>query len=223
MRTRSGLCYPRVVEDKNMRVVKRRRDFAAEQFSYRKRSRNSSDIAGKRDLFDSLPDDLVISILCKLCPSATCPSDFANVLLTCRRLNGLVPNSLEHPDFRQRIVNKIMETLNWHLLVSGQDGLHELRKIAIRFEEKFYTAATSQLDYLRKISLKRLTMETKSQNPIGNALPSNSTSNSNKSLDAGKNIKELCAWFYLHINPPCFSLWCCVFDTKIIISRIFMD
>ncbi|KAM4109482.1 hypothetical protein ACB094_03G122400 [Castanea mollissima] len=94
MRTRRGLCYPRVVEDKNMRVVKRRRDFAAEQVSYRKRSRNSSDIAGKRDLFDSLPDDLVISILCKLSSSATCPSDFANVLLTCRRLNGLGLNSL---------------------------------------------------------------------------------------------------------------------------------
>ena len=34
-----------------------------------KRSRNSSDIAGKRDLFDSLPDDFVIPILCKLSPS----------------------------------------------------------------------------------------------------------------------------------------------------------
>ena len=41
--------------------------------------------------------------------------------------------------------------------------------------------------------------------------------------DAGKNIKELCAWFYLHINPPCFSLWCCVFDTEIIVSCIFLD
>nr|POE99752.1 f-box protein [Quercus suber] len=129
MRTRSGLCYPRVSEDKNMRVVKRRRDFAAEQVSYRKRSRNSSDIAGKRDLFDSLPDDLVISILCKLSSSATCPFDFAKVLLTCRRLNGLGLNFLVQirqrffedwrsqlrPDSRQRIVNKIMETLKRHL------------------------------------------------------------------------------------------------------------
>ncbi|KAK7858274.1 mediator of rna polymerase ii transcription subunit 15a, partial [Quercus suber] len=55
-----------------------------------------------------------------------------------------------------------METLKRHLPVSGQEGLHELRKIAIRFEEKIYTAATSQSDYLRKISLKMLTMETKS-------------------------------------------------------------
>ena len=116
-----------------------------------------------------------------------------------------------------------METLKRHLPVSGQEGLHELGKIAIRFEEKIYIAATSQSDYLRKLSLKLLTMETKSQNPIGNALPSNSAGNSNKSSDAGKYIKELCAWFYLHINPPCFSLWCCVFDTEIIVSRIFMD
>ena len=97
-----------------------------------------------------------------------------------------------------------METFKRCLPVSGQEGLHELRKIAIKFEEKIYTAATSQSDYLRQISLKMLTMETKSQNPIGNALPSNSAGNSNKSSDAGKYIKELCAWFYLHINPPPF-------------------
>uniref|UniRef100_A0A7N2LMM7 Mediator complex subunit 15 KIX domain-containing protein n=1 Tax=Quercus lobata TaxID=97700 RepID=A0A7N2LMM7_QUELO len=54
-----------------------------------------------------------------------------------------------------------METLKRHLPVSGQEGLHELRKFAIRFEEKIYTAATSQSDYLRKISLKMLTVETK--------------------------------------------------------------
>ncbi|KAF8029804.1 hypothetical protein BT93_E2281 [Corymbia citriodora subsp. variegata] len=56
-----------------------------------------------------------------------------------------------------------METLKRHLPVSGPEGLQELNKIAVRFEEKIYTAATSQSDYLRKISLKMLTMETKSQ------------------------------------------------------------
>eukprot|EP00261_Vitis_vinifera_P016501 XP_010645564.1 PREDICTED: mediator of RNA polymerase II transcription subunit 15a isoform X6 [Vitis vinifera] len=69
------------------------------------------------------------------------------------------------PDSRQGAVNRIMDTLKRHLPVSGQEGLRELRKIAVRFEEKIYTAATSQ-----KISLKILTMETKnsagnSQNP----------------------------------------------------------
>ncbi|GAB2282672.1 hypothetical protein Dimus_017209 [Dionaea muscipula] len=81
-----------------------------------------------------------------------------------------------HPDSRQRIVNKIMETLKRHLPLSGQEGLQELRKIAMKFEEKIYTAATSQSDYLRKISLKMLTMESKSQNTLPpNAMASNST------------------------------------------------
>ncbi|KAL9350918.1 hypothetical protein Peur_058173 [Populus x canadensis] len=74
------------------------------------------------------------------------------------------------PGSRQRIVNRIMEILKRHLPFSGQEGLQELKKIAVRFEEKIYTAATSQSDYQRKISLKMLTMETKSQNtiPTGN-------------------------------------------------------
>ena len=38
-----------------------------------------------------------------------------------------------------------METLKRHLPVSGHDGLCELRKIAQRFEEKIYTAATNQV------------------------------------------------------------------------------
>ncbi|KAF0894865.1 hypothetical protein E2562_004873, partial [Oryza meyeriana var. granulata] len=70
---------------------------------------------------------------------------------------------------RHRIVNKIMETLKKHLPVSVPEGLNELQKIAVRFEEKIYTAATSQSDYLRKISLKMLSMETKTQQNPGNA------------------------------------------------------
>ncbi|KAL3598185.1 hypothetical protein D5086_006103, partial [Populus alba] len=63
-----------------------------------------------------------------------------------------------------------IEILKRHLPFSGQEGLQELKKIALRFEEKIYIAATSQTDYLRKISLKMLTMETGSQNtiPTGN-------------------------------------------------------
>ncbi|KAH8520777.1 hypothetical protein H0E87_001996 [Populus deltoides] len=86
---------------------------------------------------------------------------------------------------RQRIVNKIMETLKRHLPCSGQEGLQELKKIAVRFEEKIYTAATSQSDYLRKISLKMLAMENKSQSTIPNSLPPNSTGSGNKPLDPG--------------------------------------
>jgi len=90
MRTRRGLCYPRVVggggdvcmSSENRIVVKRRRDSAGEHMPCRKRNRKSPEIAGKCDLFDALPDDLVISILCKLSSSAGCPSDFTNVLIT---------------------------------------------------------------------------------------------------------------------------------------------
>ncbi|KAF7843222.1 mediator of RNA polymerase II transcription subunit 15a-like [Senna tora] len=89
------------------------------------------------------------------------------------------------PDSRQRIVNKIMETLKRHLPFSGPEGMSELRKIAQRFEEKIYTAATSQPDYLRKISLKMLAMETKSQNTMSNSVPSNPGGPSNKPPDPG--------------------------------------
>lgn len=40
-----------------------------------------------------------------------------------------------------------MDTLKRHLPFSGQEGLQELEKIAVRFEEKIYTAATSQVVY----------------------------------------------------------------------------
>ncbi|CAH9141368.1 unnamed protein product [Cuscuta epithymum] len=67
-----------------------------------------------------------------------------------------------------------METLKRHLLFSGQEGLQELKKIDVRFEEKIYAAATNQSNYLRKISLKMLSMETKSaQNPMANPLQAN--------------------------------------------------
>ncbi|KAL3338815.1 hypothetical protein AABB24_027774 [Solanum stoloniferum] len=91
------------------------------------------------------------------------------------------------PDSRQRIVNKIMETLKRHLPVSGQEGVQELKKIAVRFEEKIYSAATSQQDYLRKISLKMLTMETKSQTPMTNSVQPNPASSGQNGLGPGSH------------------------------------
>jgi PAX-interacting protein 1 len=38
-----------------------------------------------------------------------------------------------------------IEILKRHLPFSGQEGLQELKKIAVRFEEKIYTAATNQV------------------------------------------------------------------------------
>ncbi|KAJ6932333.1 hypothetical protein NC651_007916 [Populus alba x Populus x berolinensis] len=63
------------------------------------------------------------------------------------------------PDSRKRIVDKIYV----------QEGLQELKKFAIRFEEKIYTTATNQYDYLRKISLEMLSMEIRSQNTMPTA------------------------------------------------------
>uniref|UniRef100_A0A6M2E912 Mediator complex subunit 15 KIX domain-containing protein n=1 Tax=Populus davidiana TaxID=266767 RepID=A0A6M2E912_9ROSI len=59
-----------------------------------------------------------------------------------------------------------MEKLKRHLLFSGQEGLQELKKFAIRVEEKNYTTATNQYDYLCKISLEMLSMEIRSQNAM---------------------------------------------------------
>jgi len=38
-----------------------------------------------------------------------------------------------------------MASLKRHLPVSGHEGLHEIQKIAQRFEEKIFTAATSRV------------------------------------------------------------------------------
>lgn len=96
MRTRRGGCYPKLSAD--VCVVKRLvrgRDVSGDSIACRKRQRFSREVLPERsDLFDSLPDDLVISILSKLSSSAGSPSDFVNVLMTCKRLNGLALNSL---------------------------------------------------------------------------------------------------------------------------------
>ncbi|KAL8137817.1 hypothetical protein V2J09_003818 [Rumex salicifolius] len=103
MRTRSGV-YPGEVfhfclDEPRSDNRKRRRggDSTERQFSaYRKRTKRSSRITaidsyggGEIDFFDVLPDDLIVSILEKISSSASCPADFATVLLTCKRFNGL--------------------------------------------------------------------------------------------------------------------------------------
>ncbi|XP_020275562.1 E3 ubiquitin-protein ligase BRE1-like isoform X1 [Asparagus officinalis] len=107
------------------------------------------------------------------------------------------------PEGRDRVANKILETLKRHLPVNVPEGLSELRKIAVRFEGKIYNLATSQVskkeklpittvskhklnnillsDYLRKISLKMLSMEAKVQQPslITSGTPNDSAVNQN--------------------------------------------
>ncbi|TXG69452.1 hypothetical protein EZV62_004387 [Acer yangbiense] len=74
-------------------------------------------------------------------------------------------------DSRRRIINKILDTLKRHHPFSGPEGLKELRKVAVTFEKKIYTCASNQSDYLSRISLKMLSLETKSQD-ISLKLPS---------------------------------------------------
>ncbi|CAI9284769.1 unnamed protein product [Lactuca saligna] len=74
-----------------------------------------------------------------------------------------------HAASRRRMVNRIMVTFKRHLPFSGQEGLDELHKIAVRFEEKIYNAATSLVDYLQKISLKMLITEPRIAMPAAQA------------------------------------------------------
>ncbi|CAN1175317.1 F-box protein At1g67340 [Linum perenne] len=64
----------------------------------RKRQRTTTtltnSVTSKPDLFDELPDDLVLSILCKLISSASRPADFINIVFTCKRLNRLAFSNL---------------------------------------------------------------------------------------------------------------------------------
>ncbi|KAJ0038989.1 hypothetical protein Pint_23727 [Pistacia integerrima] len=97
MRTKRGLCYPNLVDvclDQRVVFKKRRVITGERKMVCRKRPKLSPGMPGECDLFDALPDDLVVSILCKLSSTARCPSDFVNVLMTCKRLNGLAMNFL---------------------------------------------------------------------------------------------------------------------------------
>lgn len=44
--------------------------------------KNKRSCQERSDLFDGLPDDIILSILCKLSATARCPSDFITILLT---------------------------------------------------------------------------------------------------------------------------------------------
>ncbi|KAJ0774700.1 putative coactivator CBP, KIX domain superfamily, mediator complex subunit 15, KIX [Helianthus annuus] len=59
-------------------------------------------------------------------------------------------------DSRQIFVNKITETLKRCLPFAGDK---ELQDIAVWFEEKTYTVATSQSNYLRELSVKMLAID----------------------------------------------------------------
>ncbi|XP_019442272.1 PREDICTED: mediator of RNA polymerase II transcription subunit 15a-like [Lupinus angustifolius] len=108
------------------------------------------------------------------------------------------------PDSRHCVVNKIMDTLQKHRPMSGPEGLLELQWIAQRFEENIFTAATSQQDYLRKISLKMLTMEMRPQNAMGNNMPPNQVGPSNRPPHQGL---QFIAFIFLYYQGYLLSPW----------------
>ncbi|KAH9317433.1 hypothetical protein KI387_019202, partial [Taxus chinensis] len=77
-----------------------------------------------------------------------------------------------------------MDTLQRYMPVTGPDGMNELRKIALHFEEKIYAAALDQQDYLRKISLKMLSLRNHVSRD-GNPLADVSSSSNQTPLDPG--------------------------------------
>ncbi|KAK2371624.1 mediator of RNA polymerase II transcription subunit 15a [Trifolium repens] len=103
-----------------------------------------------------------------------------------RYIAGAEP-SMDTSDWRGQLQpekrKELMDILERHLPVSGQEGLHELREIAQRFEEKIFTTATSQYDYLRKISIKMLTLENRHQGTMANYIPPNQVGPNNKPPD----------------------------------------
>ncbi|WZZ18883.1 hypothetical protein YC2023_111972 [Brassica napus] len=82
---------------------------------------------------------------------------------------------------RQKIVNKILDTLKKVIPLSGQEGINELWRIAVRFEDKVFRGAANRTDYLRKISLKMLTLEGRRYNAPG----------SSSSIPADNNTRAL--------------------------------
>ncbi|XP_052204195.1 F-box protein At1g67340-like [Diospyros lotus] len=94
MTTTRGVCYPKMGLCWE-RTLRRERNLPGEPTNGgRKRFKVSPESAGRCDLFEELPDDLVVSILCKLSSSATRSADFINVLITCKRLNDLGHRSM---------------------------------------------------------------------------------------------------------------------------------
>ncbi|RWW07720.1 hypothetical protein GW17_00028881 [Ensete ventricosum] len=104
MRTRRGLCYPRpqwaVEEEEESRSRKRRRWLTAGGDESVRGMAAEKQAGDRLDFFDGLPDDLVVSILCKLSASAASPFDLVSVLVTrigcdrCKRLHELGTNPL---------------------------------------------------------------------------------------------------------------------------------
>ncbi|XP_048135513.1 mediator of RNA polymerase II transcription subunit 15a-like isoform X2 [Rhodamnia argentea] len=89
------------------------------------------------------------------------------------------------PESRKRVVNNFMENLIKCVPLRGQEGLPEAQKVAMQLEDRLYTAASSQQDYVRRVSLKMLQIERCQQNKGANSLLANTSGTSNMPSDPG--------------------------------------
>ncbi|KAL8161717.1 hypothetical protein V2J09_013206 [Rumex salicifolius] len=125
MRTRSGVCYlARAMEicseNSSARILQRnKRGRARDDVRFTPRKRLN--ISPEFDFFDALPDDLLVSILSNLSSSASCPSDFASVLITCKRFNGLGLHSMVLAKASPRVF--AVKAKNW------SDSAHRFLKL----------------------------------------------------------------------------------------------
>ncbi|KAL0535295.1 hypothetical protein IC582_029624 [Cucumis melo] len=89
-----------------------------------KRRRTSTSAGAEiSDLFDGLPDDLVVVVLGKLSATASSPSDLVNVMITCKRFNRLAL----HPIVLSKAGPKAFEiqTKNW------SESTHRFLKLCV--------------------------------------------------------------------------------------------
>ncbi|OVA09212.1 hypothetical protein BVC80_659g44 [Macleaya cordata] len=103
---------------------------------------------------------------------------------------SMSPNSASTK--KQNVVG-IVENLEKHVMDTAPEQLLELKKIAVKFEEKIFYAATSREDYLRRISVKMISMENKPQSTGDNAsnqLAANSSCSNQNPPDSGNNRKD---------------------------------
>ncbi|KAF8049543.1 hypothetical protein N665_2183s0005 [Sinapis alba] len=70
------------------------------------------------------------------------------------------------PDSREKTVNKITETLQKHL---PQFSPEDVRRTAVKFEEKIFSRAVNQTGYHQSVSMKMLTTETKYKTGAGSS------------------------------------------------------
>ncbi|KAM0029649.1 putative coactivator CBP, KIX domain superfamily, mediator complex subunit 15, KIX [Helianthus debilis subsp. tardiflorus] len=83
-----------------------------------------------------------------------------------------------------------VDTLKMHLPFIGDEELQALKKIAESVEEKIYTAAISQTDYFRKISVKILDMEDRSKSPMRSNAVTNSVNPSNPGSEVMQQVNK---------------------------------